>query len=118
MKFSPEIIAEAKLVKSMNIKKVVDDEEWQTLRKSLIGHWVNDHDHNVNALREYFNKYQDSPIAIRRLNNVLTGSVHRVGHTKGQVSTDALRKDVRILWKEMNGESYDKDDPKFKIGVI
>ena len=118
MKFSKEIIEEAKNVKSMNIKKVVDNDEWQVLRKSLIGHWVNDHDHNVDALRKYFNKYKDSPIAIRRLVNVMTGSVHRVGYTKGQASTDKLRKDVRIQWMNMNDLPYDKNDPRFKTGVI
>ena len=108
MKFSKEIIDEAKNVKSMNIKKVVDND----------GHWVNDHDHNVDALRKYFNKYKDSPIAIRRLVNVMTGSVHRVGYTKGQASTDKLRKDVRIQWMNMNDLPYDKNDPRFKTGVI
>jgi len=112
------MIEEAKIIKAMNIKKVVDDPEWQVVRKSLIGNWKNNHIENVKTLREYFNKYKNSPIAIRRLVNVLTGSVHRVGHTKGQVETDSLRKDVRIVWREMLGEDIDYNDPRYVIGSI
>tara|TARA_B100000470_G_C19634644_1_gene321441 strand:- start:100 stop:444 length:345 start_codon:yes stop_codon:yes gene_type:complete len=94
-------------VRAMNIQEVVDDVEWQTLRKRLIGNWIDNHKHNVNILTEYFNKYPNSPLATRRLLNVLTGSVHRVGHTKGQIETDELRKDVRLRWKTMLGESVE-----------
>ena len=109
---------DAKIVKGMNIKKVVDDPEWQVVRKSLIGNWKNNYIQNVNTLRDYFNKYRNNPLAIRRLVNVLTGSVHRVGHTKGQVETDTLRKDVRIAWRNMLGENIDYNDPRYKLGVI
>ncbi len=108
----------AQEVKAMNIKKVVDDPEWQALRKSLIGNWKNNHIDNVISLRAYFNKYPDCPLATRRLVNVLTGSVHRVGHTKGQAETDLLRRDVRIRWREMLGESYDPEDYKYVTGAI
>jgi|TARA_B110000263_G_C15222632_1_gene470718 hypothetical protein len=107
-----------KEVKSMNIQDVVNDTEWQRLRKSLIGHWVHNHTHNVNSLKEYFINNFDDPLAIRRLVNVLTGSVHRVGHTKGQLETDQLRKEVRIRWKELLNEDYDPQDPKYKTGEI
>ncbi len=113
-----KIYNEALQVKSMNIQKVVDDPEWQILRKRLIGHWVHNHTHNVDLLREYFDNNIDSPLAIRRLVNVLTGSVHRVGHTKNQVETDLLRRDVRIRWREMLHEDYDKTDEKYISGII
>tara|TARA_B100001175_G_C19356476_1_gene564948 strand:+ start:493 stop:843 length:351 start_codon:yes stop_codon:yes gene_type:complete len=112
------IMLDAKIVKGMDIKKVVDDPEWQVVRKSLIGNWKNNYIQNVNTLRDYFNKYRNNPLAIRRLVNVLTGSVHRVGHTKGQVETDALRKDVRIAWRNMLEENIDYNDPRYKLGVI
>jgi len=48
----------------------------------------------------------------------LTGSVHRVGHTKGQKETDALRRDVRIVWRNMLGEEWDPEDPRYKTGEI
>lgn len=108
----------AQEVKAMNIKKVVDDAEWQALRKSLIGNWVNNHEENVKNLRAYYDKYPECPLATRRLINVLTGSVHRVGRTKGQDSTDALRRDVRIRWRNMLGESFDPNDYKYRTGAI
>lgn len=108
----------AQEVKAMNIKKVVDDPEWQVLRKSLVGNWKNNHIDNVNNLRAYFDKYPECPLATRRLVNVLTGSVHRVGHTKGQAETDLLRRDVRIRWRTMLGESYDPLDYKYVTGAI
>lgn len=109
---------DAKTVKGMDIKVVVDDAEWQVVRKSLIGNWKNNHVANVETLRAYFDKYPNNPLAIRRLVNVLTGSVHRVGHTKGQKETDALRRDVRIVWRNMLGEEIDYNDPRYKTGEI
>ena len=116
--FNMFLTENARKVKGMDIKKVVDDPEWQGVRKSLIGNWIHNHDENVKTLRAYFNKHKDSPIAVRRVVNVLTGSVHRTGKTKGQDSTDKLRKDVRIHWRNMLGEPYDKNDPKYKTGEI
>ena len=105
-------------VKGMNIKIVVDDPEWQAIRKSLIGNWVGNHKHNVKTLRTYFNANKDDPLAIRRLVNVLTGSVHRTGKTAGQKETDELRRDVRIHWREMLGEEYDNTDYRYVTGAI
>jgi sulfur relay (sulfurtransferase) DsrC/TusE family protein len=118
MKFSKELIQEARHVKGMNIKAVVDDEEWQAVRKSLIGNWKNNHLENVATLRAYFNKYPMYPLAMRRLVNVLTGSVHRVGHTKGQSETDELRRDVRIRWRLMLDEEFDRQDYRYVTGEI
>ena len=93
----------AEKVRAMNIKEVVDNDEWQIVRKSLIGNWKNNHLKNVHTLREYFNSNYNDPLAIRRLVNVLTGSVHRVGHTFNQKETDIIRFDVRVRWAEMLG---------------
>tara|TARA_R110000824_G_scaffold136056_1_gene299577 strand:+ start:1277 stop:1618 length:342 start_codon:yes stop_codon:yes gene_type:complete len=108
----------AKTVKAMNIKKVVDDHEWQILRKKLIGNWKNNHTYNVSLLKKYAKKYWNDPLAIRRVINVLTGSVHRVGWTKGQDETDALRSLIRKHWRDMLEEPYDPEDPKYKKGTI
>lgn len=108
----------AREVKAMDIKIVVDDPEWQVLRKSLIGNWMQNHRINVDALDKYFQDNMESPLAIRRLVNVLTGSVHRTGKTKNQPETDDLRRRVRIQWKALLGEEYDAADPKYATGVI
>ena len=108
----------ARQVKAMHITDVVADPEWQEVRKSLIGYWTNDYKRNVKILRDYFEKYKDEPIAIRRLVNVLTGSVHRSGKTKNQPETDQLRKEVRITWRTMLGEEIDMNDPCYSKGVI
>ena len=90
------LMEQARNVKGMDIKKVVDDPEWQAIRKSLIGNWIHNHRQNVATLREYFEFNKDNPLAIRRLVNVLTGSVHRTGKTAGQKETDELRRDIRV----------------------
>ena len=116
--FTVEEVEAAKKVKGTDIKKVVDDPEWQGIRKSLIGNWKNNHKQNVATLRSYFEKNKKNPVAVRRVINVLTGSVHRVGHTKGQKETDELRRDVRIHWRKMLGEPFDPKDPKYVTGEI
>jgi len=111
-------VDEARLVKAMDIKRVVDDPEWQAVRKSLIGNWTRNHVHNVSTLRAYFEANKESPLAIRRLVNVLTGSVHRTGKTAGQKETDELRRDVRIHWRKMLGEEFDANDYRYVTGEI
>jgi hypothetical protein len=108
----------AKEVKAMNIKAVVDNPEWQRIRKSLIGNWKNNHQQNVDTLRRYFEKGKNDPLVVRRVLNVLTGSVHRTKKTAGQKETDELRKDVRIQWRKMLDEPFDPEDPKYKTGEI
>lgn len=105
-------------VKSMPIKEVVDDPVWQEVRKSLIGNWVNNHIKNVEILKDYLWLEAYSPISVRRVLNVLVGSVHRCGYTKDQEETNQLRKDIRILWATMNGIEWDREDPKYKEGII
>jgi hypothetical protein len=111
-------IQKARDVKSMHIKQVVDDPEWQVVRKSLIGNWVNNHKENVKALRAYWNKDKENPLVVRRILNVLVGSVHRTHKTKNQPETDALRKDIRIAWRNMLDEEFDKNDPRYKTGAL
>lgn len=105
-------------IRAMDIRTLVDDPEWQGVRLSLVGNWVRNHEINVLALRAYLARRGWSPAATRRVYNVLTGTVHRVGHTAGQASTDALRKEVRIHWYAQLNQSYDPADPRFALGVI
>ena len=102
----------------MPIKAVVDFPEWQAVRLSLRGRWVRQHEENVAALRRYLEAQRWSPLAVRQVFNVLTGSVHRAGHTAGQAATDELRREVRIRWAEMRGLAYDPADPRYSEGVI
>jgi len=111
-------VEKAKEVKAMDIRDVVDNPEWQRIRKSLIGNWVDNYKENVRTLRAYYSKDKNNPLVVRRILNVLVGSVHRTGHTKNQPETDALRKDIRIAWRNMLGEDYDKNDPKYKTGKL
>jgi len=113
-----ESIKKAKATKSMDIKKVVDDPEWQVVRKSLIGNWVNNHKHNIKSLRTYWNKDKNNPLVVRRILNVLVGSVHRTLKTKNQPETDELRKDIRVAWRNMLAEDFDKNDPRYKTGAL
>lgn len=108
----------AQEVKKMHIQDVVNDPQWQIVRKSLIGNWKHDHRKNVKTLREYWSKGISDPLRVRRILNVLVGSVHRVGITKGQKETDQLRKEIRIYWKALLDEKYDANDPKYKTGEI
>jgi hypothetical protein len=102
-----KLLDQARAAKAMPIQRVVDDPEWQEVRKSLVGRWVKDHRANVEALRAYLQRHPLDPMAVRRVYNVLTGSVHRAGHTAGQVETDQLRLEVRICWRWMLGESLE-----------
>lgn len=95
---------EANRVRAMPIEDVVCDPEWQKLRLSLKGNWKNDHRRNCEALRDYLSKYDWRPIYVRRVLNVLTGTVHRTGFTKGQHETDMLRLDVRRRWAKLLGQ--------------
>lgn len=111
-------VTDARFVKSLNTKILVDDPEWQAIRLSLVGHWIKDHESNVKTLRTYFENNKENPWAVRRVLNVLTGSVHRSKKTAGQASTDQLRKDVRIQWRKMLNETYDATDYRYVTGEI
>lgn len=107
-----------KQVAGLSISEVVAPDAWQAIRVSLKGHWVADHLHNVQILKNYLDACQWSALSVRQVLNVLTGSVHRYGHTRGQKETDALRKAVRIKWAELLGMALDWNDPKIFSGII
>lgn len=60
------------------IKQVVDDPEWQALRRSLVGTWKRTADANVERLASYLGDGSD-PLRVRRIVNYLTGSAFRIG---------------------------------------
>lgn len=101
----------------MPITRLVDDPEWQIVRKSLIGNWIQNHEKNVRRLREYLEVNHWSPEAIRRVLNVLTGSVHRSKKTQNQIETNQLRAEVRRAWRHGLGETFDETDPKYTEGI-
>lgn len=62
----------------MHIKKVVDNPEWQSLRKSMVGTWKKTPRKNISRLKEYLGDWHD-PLRCRRVHNYLTGSGFRIG---------------------------------------
>jgi len=68
----------AKDVKKMDIKEVVDDSGWQTLRKSFIGTWKKTPNENVKKLREYLGDFSNA-LKLRKVHNYLVGSAFRMG---------------------------------------
>ena len=73
-------------VRAMPIQDVVNNPEWQVVRKSLVGNWVRNHKHNVSTLRRYLDRQLanmdlsdagtgwDDPLSVRRVLNVLVGA--------------------------------------------
>lgn len=86
----------------MDIRKVVDDPEWQRLRASFVGTWKDTPEYNVRRLRGYLERRAntpEAPLAYRRVLNYLTGSGFRLGIIDHPDIT-ALRDEVRALWSK------------------
>ena len=84
---------EFKDVMRMDIRKVVDDPEWQALRESFLGTWKKIPVENVKKLREYLGTFDD-PLKLRRVHNYLTGSAFRmkiIAHSEIDVLLDEVR---------------------------
>lgn len=60
----------------MNIKDVVNNKQWQDLRKSFLGTWKRNQVDNVKRLRIYLDNFSDQ-LKLRRALNYLTGSGFR-----------------------------------------
>lgn len=66
-------------VSAIDIRVVVDDPEWQELRKSFLGTWKKTPEANVEALWSYLWKDLGDPLRWRRVHNYVTGSAFRMG---------------------------------------
>ena len=64
--------------KGKDIRDIVNDSEWQNLRKSFIGTWSKNSVENVNKLRKYLGDMKDEMKLVRVL-NYLTGTAFRLG---------------------------------------
>lgn len=85
-----------KRVKSMNIKDVVDDPAWQSLRASFVGTWMKQPKENVRRLRAYVGT-MSCPLKVRRVLNYLTGTAFRIGMISHPTITK-LRNEIRRAW--------------------
>ncbi len=62
----------------MNIQEIVDNPEWQELRKSFVGTWKLTPAENCKRLEKYLDDFSDY-YKLRRVLNYLTGSGFRIG---------------------------------------
>jgi len=69
----------AREIYKMDIRKVVDDPEWQALRKSFLGTWKHTPAENVVALWDYIQVDPSDPARWRRVHNYVTGTAFRLG---------------------------------------
>lgn len=62
----------------LDIREVVADPEWQSLRESFVGTWKETPVKNVSRLRQYLgDRPWTNPSKLRRVHNYLTGSGFR-----------------------------------------
>lgn len=78
-----------------DIRQIVDDPEWQALRRSLMGTWKKSPASSAARLAAYLGDGSD-PRKARRVLNYLTGSVFRLGAV-GCPEADRLRDFCRSL---------------------
>lgn len=79
----------------MDIRKVVDLDEWQSLRRSFLGTWKKTPEANIRELRAFLGPTEHSgDRRLRIVYNYLTGSGFRMGVIKHS-SIDELLKEVR-----------------------
>lgn len=83
-------------VKKLDIRTVVDDPEWQELRKSFLGTWKTTPGENVTKLYTYI-EWGEDPLKVRRVLNYLTGTAFRTKRIT-HPSIDRLLNIVRQLY--------------------
>lgn len=81
------------------ITSIVNDPEWQKLRKSLVGTWKINSDENVKKLRNYLGNMSD-PLKVKRVHNYLTGSAFRIGIISSTKITKLLN-EIKGVWKKI-----------------
>jgi len=78
-----------------NIKKIVDDPEWQALRQSMVGTWTLMASSNCRKLRNYLGNFTE-PLKNRRVLNYLTGTAFRIGKIQSE-DVKRLINDIKCL---------------------
>lgn len=87
--------SEFQKVAVMDIREVVKDPEWQSLRKSFVGTWKRSPVKNVAELVSYLGEFK-CPYKLRRVHNYLTGSGFRIGIISSP-AIDELREKVKSI---------------------
>lgn len=82
----------------MRIQEIVNNEEWQSLRKSMKGTWKRKPGENCHRLKEYLGQ-KDDYLKLRRVLNYLTGSGFRSG-VISHPDINKLKIEVKIKLKE------------------
>lgn len=82
-------------VRSMDIRSVVRDSQWQILRRSFLGTWKKTPEKNVTMLRNYYDP--ENPYKTRIVLNYLTGTCFRSGNVSHPAITELLE-EVRKNW--------------------
>ncbi len=96
---------EAQIVKGTNIKKVVDNPEWQKLRLWFKGKWNTQGKECLRKLTDYFEQDPNDPWRVRRVLNYVTCSGFRTSAIK-ETGVDDLRERVRKKWRDLLGEDH------------
>lgn len=116
------VIAEKQTdVASLDIRQVVNDKLWQSIREAFVGTWKDTPEKNVARLRQYLGSKQSSwnPLRVRRVLNYLTGSAFRTGRISNPGITSLLTQ-IRSWWKVdenrmMKSHQEDDEDIKFSL---
>ena len=90
---------DGKTVKGMDIRILVAEPEWQSLRGSFVGTWKKTPQDNVIRLRDYVGPMTD-PLRVRRVLNYLTGSAFRIGMINS-TEIETLREEIRTVWEQL-----------------
>lgn len=83
----------------MKIQQIVDNPEWQALRKSFVGTWKVTPAENCEKLEVYLDDFSDY-FKLRRVSNYLTCSGFRIGIIQ-HPSINILRDMVKFKLKQL-----------------
>lgn len=90
----------AKEVQRMKMVDIVDESQWQKLRKSLVGTWKSSPIESTQKLKDYVGDGID-PIKVRRVLNYLTGTYFRLYSDSLLPETKRLRTFVSERWRDL-----------------
>jgi len=84
-----------------DIREIVNREDWQQLRKSLVGTWKRNQVENVGKLRSWLEQCNWGDRELRIMHNYLTGSGFRIGiisHPEIDMLLEEVRNERRKRW--------------------